>query len=457
MDEVTDIHSMLSFLLKKVEEQSLLIERLESENKELRDRLSRFNPPRKDSHNSNLPPSKELPSSEYIRKTKSLRMNSSRRRGGQYGHKGESLQFLSPDRIVPLVPCYCSHCHGALSCADAVLHEVRQSIDIPPVRKYVTEYRQYRKQCTCGHVTLCPFPDGVTSHAVYGSGVEQLVSYFSVYHYLPFQRLRELLGDVFDLKLSTGTIHNILKRMRLRSEKAYEKIRLLLGSSPVVGADETGTAINGRIYWSWVWQTSRISYIHVDNARGREAIRRVIPHGLPQSTLVTDCFTPYFLYAKPKSHQICIAHLLRELRYLGEYYKDQNWSARFSEMLCRGLRLAKEGCSPADWKQLIVQHHELLQEEISHVQQKLRSFQQRMIKRKECLFNFLKIPDVPPDNNASERDIRGFKVKLKIAGCFRSVEGAQAFATLQSIIKTAKKNGTSPFEVMMRVAENYTT
>lgn len=64
MNEVTDIHSMLSFLLKKVEEQSLLIERLESENKELRERLSRFNPPRKDSHNSNLPPSKELPSSE---------------------------------------------------------------------------------------------------------------------------------------------------------------------------------------------------------------------------------------------------------------------------------------------------------------------------------------------------------------------------------------------------------
>lgn len=135
--------------------------------------------------------------------------------------------------------------------------------------------------------------------------------------------------------------------------------------------------------------------IHVDNARGREAIRRVIPHGLPQSTLATDCFTPYFLYAKPKSHQICIVHLLRELRYLGEYYKDPNWSARFSEMLCRGLRLAKEGCSAADWKQLIVQHHELLQEEINHVQQKLKSFQQRMIKRKECLFNFLKIPDVP--------------------------------------------------------------
>lgn len=457
MHEVTDLHSMLSFLLKKVEEQSSLIERLSAENKELRDRLSRLNPPRKDSHNSNVPPSKELPSSEYIRKTKSLRKPSCCTPGGQPGHEGHTLELERADSIVPLVPCYCSHCHGSLSCTDAVLHEVRQCIDIPPVRKHVTEYRQYSKQCTCGHLNLCPFPDGVTSHAVYGSGVERLVSYFSVYHYLPFQRLRELLGDIFDIKLSTGTIHNILNRMRLRSEKAYEKIRQSLGSSPVVGADETGTAINGRIYWSWVWQTPRMSYIHVDNGRGRDAIRRVIPHGLPHSTLVTDCFTPYFLYAKAKNHQICIAHLLRELQYLGEYYKGQNWSARFSEMLCRGLNLAKQGCSLADWKQLMVQHQELLKEEISHAQQKLRSFQQRMIKRKECLFNFLKIPDVPPDNNASERDIRGFKVKLKIAGCFRSVEGAQTFATLQSIIKTAKKNGTSPFEVMMRVAQNYTT
>lgn len=455
MHDVTDIHSMLSFLLKKVEEQSSVIDRLEAENKELRDRLSRLNPPRKDSHNSNLPPSKELPLSEFIRKTKSLRKSSSSR-GGQQGHEGYNLDFLAPDAIVPLVPCYCSHCHSLLS-SDALLHEVRQCIDIPPIRKHVTEYRQYSKQCTCGHLTLCPFPDGVTSHAVYGSGVEQLVSYFSVYHYLPFQRLRELLGDVFDIKLSTGTIHNILKRMRLRSEKAYEKIRQLLGSSPVVGADETGTAINGRIYWSWVWQTPRMSYIHVDNARGRDAIRRVIPQGLPHSTLVTDCFTPYFLYTNAKNHQICIAHLLRELQYLGEYYSDQNWSARFSKMLCRGLSMAKEGYSQEDWKQLIKQHQELLKEEICNVHQKLRSFQQRMIKRKECLFNFLKIPDVPPDNNASERDIRGFKVKLKIAGCFRSVDGAQAFAILQSIIKTAKKNGTTPFEAMRCVAQNYDT
>lgn len=79
---MTDIHLMLSFLLEKVEEQSSIIERLEAENKDLCDRLSHFNPPRKDSHNSNLSPSKELPSGEFIRKTQSLRGPSSGKCGG---------------------------------------------------------------------------------------------------------------------------------------------------------------------------------------------------------------------------------------------------------------------------------------------------------------------------------------------------------------------------------------
>ena len=52
----------------------------------------------------------------------------------------------------------------------------------------------------------------------------------------------------------------------------------------------------------------------------------------------------------------------------------------------------------------------------------------------------LYIPKVPPDNNASERDIRKFKVKQKISGLFKTEKGAKAFAIIRSVIDTTIKN-----------------
>ncbi|MCL1936896.1 MAG: transposase, partial [Candidatus Azobacteroides sp.] len=59
---------------------------------------------------------------------------------------------------------------------------------------------------------------------------------------------------------------------------------------------------------------------------------------------------------------------------------------------------------------------------------------------------------VPPDNNASERAFRVFKVKLKVSGFFKSNAGAQRFALLHSIADTARKNKSSPFNVFQLAA-----
>jgi transposase len=74
---------------------------------------------------------------------------------------------------------------------------------------------------------------------------------------------------------------------------------------------------------------------------------------------------------------------------------------------------------------------------------KLNTLKRRLNKHQQCLLTFLKIMEVPPDNNFSEHAIRNVTVKLKISGQFRSVSGASYYAGLRSVIDTAIKRNAN--------------
>ena len=76
-----------------------------------------------------------------------------------------------------------------------------------------------------------------------------------------------------------------------------------------------------------------------------------------------------------------------------------------------------------------------------------------MVKYADHVFNFLLHKDVPPDNNGSERAIRNFKVKIKISGFFKSIEGASGYAVIRSVIDTAIKNEQNPLQIIKLIAQ----
>ena len=80
----------------------------------------------------------------------------------------------------------------------------------------------------------------------------------------------------------------------------------------------------------------------------------------------------------------------------------------------------------------------------TETQKQINSFK----KARDKIFTFLLYPNVPPDNNGSERAIRNLKVKLKVSQQFKSSQGAKDYGILRSVIDTARKRDMNEFEVI---------
>jgi transposase len=73
---------------------------------------------------------------------------------------------------------------------------------------------------------------------------------------------------------------------------------------------------------------------------------------------------------------------------------------------------------------------------------------------KDEALRFLTNPDVPFSNNGAETEVRAVKGRENASGCSRTEEGAQDFATVRSVIGTAKKRGWNVLETLSQGAKS---
>jgi transposase len=141
------------------------------------------------------------PSSDGLKKptrTKSLRESSGKKPGGQKGHPGETLrQVENPDVIINHYPGGCTKCGLEVTPDMATGYQSRQVFDVPEPKVVVTEHRAHSCLCpNCQTVTGAPFPEGICAPVQYGARICAFVIYLLNYHFLPEDRLAELMSDL---------------------------------------------------------------------------------------------------------------------------------------------------------------------------------------------------------------------------------------------------------------------
>lgn len=425
------------------------VDKLTSKVQELTDEVQRLKTP-KNSGNSSLPPSHDL----FGFRNQSLREKGDKKSGGQPGHKGETLLMSpNPDKIIEHgAEGICPQCGKIHTDENSQIIGKRQVIDIPAIKAIVTEHQIIQSICTCGYVSCGNYPYGVSAPVQYGNNLIALTAYLSSRQYVPYSRLSELVKSITNISMSEGTIFNLLNKAANIVLPIYQGIKEEIAKATTVGGDESGVKVKNETFWAWTWQTLRATYIVISKSRGFVTVDKTFPGGFPNATYVSDSLSAQ-LKTFARNHQLCLAHLLRELNYFEELL-HHTWAIDMKALLKRAMEL-KNKMTPEQYDKPLDERTAILKEfgilvnqELPDKVSKIFPFQKRLRKRRHQVFNFLYYPDVPYDNNGSERAIRNIKVKQKVSGSFRSERGSEIFAILRSVLDTTIKKGGNPFETI---------
>jgi len=408
----------------------------------------------KNSGNSSLPPSSDF---APPKRNQSLREPTDKKPGGQPGHDGHTLKMSEkPDKIIVHPVCFCGKCGVDLAGVEDELIEERQEVELPPIEPIYIAHRTYRKKCSCGHITESSFPANINAPIQYGSSVETEVVYLHSRQYIPYDRMSEYFEHVRHLPISPGTLHNMVHRFAEKATPAYEAIKRAIEQAEYVGSDETGCKVNGKKHWIWTWQNDKLTFIIHSESRGFDTVEITFPEGLPNAILGSDRWAAQ-LKCIAKGHQICMSHILRNFNF-AEEADDSQWAIDFKALIKEALEL-KATLTESDYAQpmpgrdaLETRLEQLLAQPLPADQSNAITLQKSLTKLQGFILKFLYHAFVPADNNGSERAVRNVKVKEKVSGQFKSIDGAKDFAIIRSIIDTAIKLGKNIYDELIRIA-----
>ena len=447
-ETIASQHADICQLNRNIDKLNADLRKRDKRIEELEARLAKYEAPDKNSGNSSTPPSKESIRDEAIRRTKTLRKPTGRTPGGQKGHEGNTLKMTqTPDETEEVSANYCTRCGESLEDCERILDYVTQVVSIPELKPIVREIRHYITVCkNCGERIQSHAPRKRGSNAVvYDATVKSLVVYLSVVMFLPYGRIGNFFKEVFGLAISQGSFVNWINEAKKNAAPAIEKIKECIMKSAVVGFDESGLYCNKELDWAWIAQTVYFTLLFHGSGRSHKELESRFGSSLERMTAVTDRHSAYFTL-NFLNHQVCIAHLLRELQYLSELDKEQQWSRNVESLLQEAVHERNENPQAVIDKQpWLLKLDTLLMENLEHMAEQFDGLKKGLIKCRDYVFNFLENPAIPPDNNASERGIRKVKIKMKNSGTFRSDQGADAFLDLLSIVETTKKHNNSPY------------
>jgi transposase len=260
-----------------------------------------------------------------------------------------------------------------------------------------------------------------------------------------------------------GWVHGLLGRAARAVAAASKTIRALIILARVVCGDETplrsGPGPRAKNKYQHVACTSLLTYYFLAD-RDPSSFRAFVYSDLHGTVIVHDRYQNYDKF-DGVAHQLCTAHILRDLEDAIRACPDAIWPGQAADAL-RALihqaNLARDqgpGAVPVDRtaKDLRLFRHGVNARlsEIRRVrganekQPPGRLLPECLRHREADVLRFLSDTEIPPTNNQAERDARPAKTQQKISGQLRSQTTTRHRHAVRGYASTAAKHGHQVF------------
>ena len=409
MTDMADVRAQVSALERVLADQQERIGGLEAENAALRARIAELEQRlSKNSRTSSKPPSSDPPWTKPRRRGSPKK----RQRGGQPEHPGSNRALLSSDKVDRVEehrPTCCEKCSALLLGEDSAPRRW-QVIETPPVKPVVTEHRVHRLRClACGHTTQGAVPPEMAS--AFGTRVHATAAWLTGGLGISKRNVQELLSTLFGLELSLGSISAMERRVADALETPYAEAWATARAAPVLHPDETPWYEDRQLAWLWVMATRQVTVFRIQARRNAEAAKEMLGEDFEGAA----CTDRHGAYNWIETRGLCWAHLRRNFEAMaetpgGEWY-GQRLRAAAGRVITPWYAHARGEIEAEAMFAAISEDRRQIEDVLgwAAAQVPFRRVQrqaQALLDRRDQLWTFLDVSDMPPDNNIAERALR---------------------------------------------------
>lgn len=470
MPTVAELLDTIRQLQSQVQQLTQRVQELEAENKALREENTRLKKRITDL---------ERKKGKYVAPHSREERKADPQKPGRKAGQGQFTTRQAPDFVTSKVdvalPNRCPTCDftGELTLSHFEKASITELPSLPRVE--VTVYNVPVVVCPkCGKKIRGEHPDlqagqwGTTAHRI-GTRLEATIHTIRHEVAVSERKLPRVLDLLLGLKLTQGAINQAATRLAGDSSPLANHVLELekqLRQAEYVHHDDTGWRVGGEQAWVGAYRSADVALFKVNPQHTSAELRAVLGDAF-QGTLVCDRYSVYD--AKQfvgMSQQKCLAHVIRNINDVAGQVKGRagqglTYLRRLKENMQDALKVHRDFQQGETTERQFRYRGRLVKGRIHRLLSRtdLRTPESERLRaglwkqqEKGRLLCFLEKPEIPPTNNAAERQLRRVVITRKVSQCSKNERGAEAHMRIKSVVETARLRGQDPVEVLVSLS-----
>lgn len=336
----------------------------------------------------------------------------------------------------------CPNCQGSLTEKRIVERYVE---DIVPLLKRIE--KQFIESGFCQNCEIRKNALPINgSRVVLGKNAKIMVVYFSVVMRLSYEQVKNMMRDIYHIKISDGEIERILEEHGNRLTAEHERIAQELFKEAAHYDETTWKTPHGTL-GNYAWIKTGVSTTNTlflfGKSRGKGNAQTLC--GKSTQVGITDDYAGYDNVFEKQA--LCWSHPSRKYRDLAESESligtaKENCEKTYEEFLKMYKELGNIMASKRsfegkkEYKEHYWNEFSRVATEEANDPKNLKTYKKTLRKEQNKYFTFLEIEGIPMDNNQAERRLRHIVLKRKISLGSKTDKGATMLEKLYSVVLT---------------------